>query len=187
MIYTFIPYSDEKNLGDAYNAFLGLLGERDWAVLLDHDAMFTTYDWFRRIKRLVEAYPLATFVGVTNRIGCRYQRCSAAPLGDDIRQHREFGESLPWDSLIDVSEESRELVGGVCVVISKATWRAVGGFRQNGILGVDNDLHRRIKAAGRALLVAEGLYLYHWYRGGSGDRHHLEKPLDKSRAIVSNS
>ena len=69
-IYTLIPYDLEKNLGGAYNKFMDLLEDDDWAVFLDHDAMFTTTDWMKTIQETITQNPeYGFFTCLTNRIG----------------------------------------------------------------------------------------------------------------------
>ena len=46
------------------------LGDDDWACFLDHDAMFTTLDWYHQMESLIAEYPGAgCFTAMTNRVG----------------------------------------------------------------------------------------------------------------------
>ena len=75
MIVTLIPYcpkSEGQNLGFAYNELMGRLREDDWACFIDHDACFTTRDWYVQLEeitaRLTEPCVLTA---TTNRVGSR--------------------------------------------------------------------------------------------------------------------
>jgi hypothetical protein len=57
MIHTYIPYapsSINKNIGAVYNGFMNMISDDDWACFLDHDAMFTTLDWYKQLEDIVE-------------------------------------------------------------------------------------------------------------------------------------
>ena len=50
-------------------------------------------------------------------------------------------------------------------VTSKKAWYEVGGFRENGLIGVDTNYVGKLKAKGYKIYLLKGLYVYHWYRG----------------------
>ena len=52
MIHVNIPFDSNGNLGAAYNRFVEYIPRGDWACFIDHDAMFTTNDWFTRIANI---------------------------------------------------------------------------------------------------------------------------------------
>ena len=58
-------------------------------------------------------------------------------------------------------------IGGVLMVMSKAVWREIGGFK-DGLNCVDHCAHFAVAKAGRKVYVIEGLSLYHW-RKANGD------------------
>ena len=60
MIHTYIPYAPKTqklNLGWAYNNFMSLVEEDDWVLFLDHDATFTTRDWYPQIEETIISNP----------------------------------------------------------------------------------------------------------------------------------
>ena len=60
-------------------------------------------------------------------------------------------------------------------IIKKSAWNKIGGCKSNGMLGVDNEIHMNIKKHGMKLYRIDGLYVYHWYRGGNKyDTSHLK-------------
>jgi len=93
MIWTHLAYSQQKNLGKAYNDFMKLLPEDDWACYLDHDAMMTTTTWYNQLESVISKHPeCRCFVPMTNRIGCEWQRYGWVSEEDhDIRYHRRVG------------------------------------------------------------------------------------------------
>ncbi len=164
---TFIPYALDGNLGPVWNGILESLPEDAWAAILDHDAMFTTTVWYKQIIRAIKEQPLGSFSCVSNRIGLesRWQSVNRDDIeaGEhDIRVHRVFGSQQTDDqSLTDVTD--RELMAGMFFVISKRTFRLIGPF-PDGLRGLDNALHMRLRLKGLRLYCINGLYVYHWYR-----------------------
>jgi len=167
MIYNFIAYSPEEKekLGETYNKYMGLLKEDDWACFIDHDAMFTTDDWYKLVQDIIatnQGYGL--FSAVTNRIGNPDQKFDKLEPTHDIIYHRKIGAMAMKQfgtNVMDVTD--KHCISGVVMLVSKAAWKKAGGF-MNGFLGVDNDFHKRIAKAGYKVGVAKGLYVYHWYR-----------------------
>ncbi len=166
MIYCATPFADDRNLGRAYNEFLDLLKEDDWAIFIDHDAIWTTPHWYDQIVSATKAPRVGCVTAVTNRIWCRYQLAAGAdPNNHDMRYHRQLGERLQTkygSTAIDVTLREPP-ISGVVLAVSKAAVLHSGGFRK-GLLGVDNALHRSMRAAGYRVLLMPGLYVYHWYR-----------------------
>jgi len=173
MLICATPYDvDGKDLGSAYNHFMGLLKGDDWACLLDHDAMWTTTIWARQITEAIKENPDAgLFVTSTNRIGCGWMKVKGvSPKEHNIVFHRELGRKLADEhkhSVVDVTEwedhPSGKPLSGVMMCISCRAWAAVNGFK-NGFLTVDNDMHKRIRDHGLKVYLLPGVYVYHWYR-----------------------
>lgn len=164
---TFIPYALDGNLGPVWDGIFESLPEDGWAAILDHDVMFTTTIWYRQIAKAIKAYPDGTFSCISNRIGqeSRWQSVSRDDMpGDehDMREHRIHGALLARDeSITDVTEA--ELMAGMFFVMSKKTYRIIGPF-PNGLRGLDNTIHIRLRKHGLRLYCINGLYVYHWYR-----------------------
>jgi GT2 family glycosyltransferase len=175
---TFIPYALDGNLGPVWNGILDSLPEGGWAAFLDHDAMFTTPVWYKQIVYAIKEQPLGTFSCLSNRIGqeSRWQSVDRDKVDageHDIRDHRVFGAMQTQDkTLTDVTD--KELMAGMFFVISKATFQIIGPF-PNGLRGLDNTLHMRLRKNGLKLYCINGLYLYHWYRADG--RNYVEGSL----------
>lgn len=160
-----LPSSDphfDRNLGAAYNAAMELLRDDQWAAFIDHDAWWTTREWYAQIVEAVDFRPEAgAFTAMANRIGCDWQK-AGDPDNYDMRWHRAFGEERRHTrTLLDITETSG--MGGVVIVVSKAAWRASGGF-PDGMLCVDHQFHFALERAGWRVFVIEGLYVGHWRR-----------------------
>jgi GT2 family glycosyltransferase len=164
-LVTAIAYDVERNLGRAYNEIMSRLLPRDHCCFLDHDAVFTTRDWYRLLLEAIERYPDAGLFGaMTNRIGNKEQIPPGAPSGHDMQDHRRFGLSLHQQygsEAIDVTH--KHLLSGVVLCLSHATWEAIGGFK-SGMMGVDNAAHRDVKRVGKRVYLLRGLYTQHHYR-----------------------
>jgi len=167
VILTLIPFSPEKDLGAAYNAAMKRLRSGDWAVFLDHDAMFTTYGWHSQIAEAIKRHPDAwVFTCMTNRIMCKWQKVAGADrCGHDIMHHRRLGGRLAAaHGSTAVKVTGRTPLSGVLMVVSFDRWKA--GLRfESGFFGVDNALHLLCRRKGGEVYLLRGLYVYHWYRG----------------------
>lgn len=173
-IYTFIAYDDDKDLGRAYNESMSLLNDEDWAVFIDHDAMFVQPYWYYTVKEAIEGNPdVGFFTCLTNRIGCPWMRLGGIDVNNhDIHYHRQIGKQLTEreTEVVDVTNQSVRL-SGVVMICQKKVWDTIGGAK-SGFLSVDNDLHDKCAKNGIKVGLISNLYAYHWYRG-DGDRSHL--------------
>jgi len=169
MIVTLIPYcprSEGQNLGYAYNELMNRLQDDDWACFIDHDACFTTYDWYAQLEEITagRAEP-CVLTALTNRVGSRWQLAPGVDRGNhSMDYHRRVGVAIQSGarcSLRDVTDES--LMSGVVILLSKRTWARLGGFA-SGFLGVDNAIHQAARDQGCRVYLMEGVYVYHWYR-----------------------
>lgn len=169
LIVAMIPYADDKNLGRAHNAAMSLLPEDGWGCLLDHDVMFTTREWHRQLTRAVELYPEGTFCAMTHRIFCPFQIAPEANLKDhNITSQRAIGlKRLENTAITDVTDHERT-PGGFLMCLSKQAWRDTNGFPE-GFHLMDKRMWTALKMVGRRIYLIEGLYLYHWHRGGGPD------------------
>lgn len=195
MIYTHIPYapSDKKlDLGWAYNNFMERIGIDDWACFLDHDAMFTTRDWYVQLESIVKQNgDSGCFTAMTNRVGNPMQlpdydfenwgkaadrktfhleKLSSEYSNHDIKLHRTIGKQLFEKHGLQVSNLSLEFpMSGVLILVSKRTWKKVRFA--NGFLGVDNQFHTDCVLQGLPVYLMNGVYVYHWYRGDNDISH----------------
>ena len=168
-IHTTIPYSTEGTLGDAYNEFMEIVPDGDWACFIDHDAMFTTGMWKQHMESVIKDYPdYGMFTGVTNRIYNRHQRVSGIETSNhNYIYHKGVGEAAynQYGTLVDPLDTDGYTVfmSGMLILISKDTWNKIK-FR-SGFLGVDNAMHVECLYNDINVGRMNGLYIYHYYRG----------------------
>jgi GT2 family glycosyltransferase/tetratricopeptide (TPR) repeat protein len=169
MIITLIPYcprSEGKNLGFAYNELMGRLRDEDWACFLDHDACFTTPDWYAQLEEITAGLTEpCVLTALTNRVGSPWQLAPGVDRDNhSMDYHRRIGRAIQAAApgvLRDVTHES--LMSGVVILLSRRTWLHLGGF-VDGFLGVDNAIHQAARDRGGRIYLMAGVYVYHWYR-----------------------
>lgn len=184
MIYTAMPFSPEMNLGAAYNDFMRLLpSDDDWAVFLDHDAIWTTREWYRQIGDAIRTVPDAGMItAIASRGWQKWQWTGQQPDNHDMAWHRKVGTArLETKTLLDVTAASG--IAGVVMVIQKRKWAQVGGF-PDGMYCVDHAIHFKMADAGYRVYVHEGLYVYHWRRA-NGDAPPREAPTVKGCRCIA--
>ena len=157
-----VPYRLDGNLGAAYNSIVESATE-EWVLLLDHDVMMLSPNWYRQVQFAARA--LRASAGIitcwTNRISCPGQKHMAAPAGDDIREHARFAEALWKQHRWSLSPlDGRTLASGMVMLVNRTVWKAVGPFA-DGFLGVDNEWDQRARKAGFRPYRSDGLYCYH--------------------------
>lgn len=177
-IYYSIPFSVEKNIGKAYNSFMELIpNDDDYACFVDGDTIFTTYNYGNIINNTILRYPdIGAFTCLTNRVKCDWQIAHGIDVtNNDIEYHREYGKKLYQifnTYCEDVTDNT--LFSGFFILLKKSVWKKINGFVENGMLGVDNYLHKKIQENNEKLYIMRGLYLYHWYRNNnSNEKSHL--------------
>ena len=171
------PFRRDKNIGIYYNIEMDRLKPGEWICFYDADAVFTTPDFGNQIEDCIMRYPACGFFPAkTNRVMCKWQLMDQlAWKSDDMNYHREQGKELQkyWDKCEDHTED--QLMSGFLMLIKKETWKKVGGFSEDGILGIDCKFHQSIIDHKEKLYLMKGVYLYHWYRGGDPqNKSHLQ-------------
>ena len=169
MIHYSIAFDLNKNIGVAYNSTMRLLGGDDWCCFVDGDSMFLTPYFGRQINEYVNRNPeCGLFTCKTNRVRADYM-LAGDWMYDDVVYHRHVAHELSSDlSVTDITELAHSSpLSGVLMLVSRKAWAQVGGFKEAGMLGVDNDMHRRMRDAGLKVYMMNGVYVYHWYRGGN--------------------
>ena len=104
---------------------MDLLSHKDYALFIDHDAMFTTKNWFYQISRIVDKCPdFGVMTVKTNRIGNPFQRYPGIDRNNhDIKYHREIGKKIQKERFFDLTPISPPyLLSGLVILISKNTW-----------------------------------------------------------------
>lgn len=183
MIYTFIAYAPkehDRDLAWAYNDCMKLLpNDDDWACFIDHDAMFTTKDWYHQMENIIKAYPeFSCFTVVTNRVYSEWQVPADIDRDNhDIIYHRGIGlafQSADRLKILDVTNcadlpavPGNSPLSGVVILYKKSAWKQVP-FRlmeKGRLTGIDNLLHLDLRDKGYKVGLMCGVYVYHWHRG----------------------
>jgi SAM-dependent methyltransferase len=186
-IWTNIAWDDNefgrRCMGRAYNACLDKFPESDWLAIIDHDAMFTIYDWYTQLQNIIENNPKAkAFTARSNRLGSRKQMIPGVdPHNHDISYHRKlgkylskkyYGQTTPYKN-----PDDRGHYSGTFLCVHIGTMKHLGGFPITGItLGQDNLIQVKLLDAGHEFHVCNGIYLYHWYRA--------DQPYDHSSKTI---
>lgn len=178
MILAAIPYCPAtegavpepgKDFGYAINQFFDRLRDDDWGLVLDHDLMFTTRDWYRRLERAVAKYPDAGFFTLMRAPASEVTRYSE-PKGidsgsNDMAYHWKFGKR--WSA--ETEGQIDDITGQDCTagifLMSKRVWTQVGGF-DSGFKAefIDYKMHKKVVAAGLRAYLIRDVYLFHGKR-----------------------
>lgn len=165
MLITATAYDLERNLGRAYREIVARLRPDDHCVFLDHDAIWTTRDWYPLLLEAIKRYPNAGLFGaMTNRIGNKEQIPPGVPAGHDMAAHRKFGQELRaryGTEAIDITD--KHLLSGVVMCFTAPVLQKLQIV--DGFFGVDNQVHRDVRRMNKRVLLLRGLYVQHWYRG----------------------
>lgn len=167
-VYYFTPFAADKNLGAAYNHYMKLLpNDDDWACFLDGDVMFLTPDWGLLVERAIGLHPdCGMFTCYTNRVNNKEQLYRGYfSNGRDMVAHRNIARVCHETGKRRHRKLTR-MISGMMMVIQKRTWYDFPF--SDGLLGVDNDISKRLLKAGRDIRLIESLYLLHYYRLAEG-------------------
>lgn len=168
MIHTFIPYSIEGNLVEAYEKCMRLIKDDDWALFLDYDVMFTHRNWYALLDKATKRHPeIGIFTCYTNRIRTEFQRVPKIDRDNhNMIYHMNFGKNLyekNKDSITIFSKE--EDLGGFVILIKKSVWNKIKPLEKKGIENIDIEIGRRCHIREIKIARLDGLYAYHWRRG----------------------
>lgn len=162
-----VPYDLGGDVGKEYNNIMRNT-VHDWVGFADHDIFFANSDWYKMFSHAIGNLPEAGFISCyTNRIGCPLQRVEAEKGNDDIKYHRKRAKELQdkyWNDFEDITG-SRFCPSALVFITSRTAWETVGGFKEDGLLGVDTNYVSKLKRAGFKIMLLKGLYVYHFYRG----------------------
>lgn len=167
-----------KNLGRYYNEFMNMLPDDAYGCLMDGDTMFLDKKYGKHLYEYIKLYPNATFTCRTNRMHISNTNQQLAGIdreNHDIMYHYEVARKRKI-YLYEVTKlndpNPKELMGGMLMLVSKKTWKDVGGFVEKKILDIDNYFHKELIKHKKEVLCMEGVYIYHRYRH-DGSKQHL--------------
>jgi GT2 family glycosyltransferase len=172
MNYFFVPYSLEKNIGKAYNQYMSLLPkDDDWAILMDGDTLFLTFDWGHAVAEVIKKIPDAGIITCqTNRIRQKKQLYDES--SPDILVHRLIAKTLD-QKYRGQTRKINTHISGFFMAIKKKTWKEVGKFSESDgkLLTVDNAFSKKIMRAGKDIYLMRGMYVFHYYRFAEGKNY----------------
>jgi hypothetical protein len=165
MIHHLTPFSETKNYGQELNRAAALVTDpEDWLCIRDMDTLFLTSNAGSIIANYTRKYPdTGLFTCLTNRVGYRGQ-CYKGEISYDINilNHYKIAEKLAAGGLKIIEETWH--VSGLLMLIQKKTWTKIGGAIENGILGVDRQILKKVHALGLPIRIMSDLYIFHFYR-----------------------
>jgi hypothetical protein len=169
VIYTFVPYSLNRSLGQAYNSCMSLVPEKDWGLLLDDDVMFCNRKWYQIMDSYIKKYPhIGLFTCYTNRIGAKFQKLKKVDRGnDDMVYHMSIGRDVSVKNKGQVTRLKNGKIGGFAMLVSKKTWNIIGGAKKTGLKKVDWDILKKCRDNNILVARIDEIYAYHWRRGGA--------------------
>ena len=167
-IYYSIPFNSDKCIGKYYNEFMDIIpNDNDYACFVDADTIFTTPDYGTLIEEVIKLNPtIDMFTCYTNRVNCKWQiHPDVDVYSNDMSYHMLFGKQIKEHNQTKCTDcTNGQLFSGMFFIIKKSAWNKIGKAKQYGMLGIDNDIHKKIKQHKMKLYRMDGLYVYHWYR-----------------------
>lgn len=168
-------YPDD--IGKGINEFVSLLPDDAWVCLRDSDTLFLTSNQQRQIQDIVDHNPPFDLIGCrTNRLRSPKQALEGAFDVDSIGWHLELAQQREKEyyGLIDELLEP-DVVAGMFMLFRKSLWDE---FKiQERSISFDTLYTQTLRAAGKKIGIAQGIYLFHLYRYGSPDPfkdvHHI--------------
>jgi hypothetical protein len=157
-----IPYKENRQLGQAYNRLMKQ--SKGWVLFLDHDVLLLNQNWYYICQACIKRYgeEAGWITGVTNRIGCHWQRpgIEIDKDNDDIGYHLKMSKKIYDENQGSYFEPADYApFSGFFILTNKTVWEMVGGF-ENGWLA-DNPYDEAVRKGGYKRVVMKELYCYH--------------------------
>lgn len=176
-VWHFTPYSVEKDLGKAYNEYMSLIGEDDWACIRDGDTMFLTPDFGDIVFNYAYQNPGCVLTCYTNRIHpfAKEQLVENTDINSPNILHQISIAEYNLKTYNDFAYKCFGPLSGFLMLIPKSVWNKVKFKEGVGLLGVDTQFYKDLRAANIPILRMDGLYIWHTYRLGKNikDTTHL--------------
>tara|TARA_R110000772_G_scaffold145504_1_gene255488 strand:+ start:30667 stop:31212 length:546 start_codon:yes stop_codon:yes gene_type:complete len=163
MIYSFTPYSIEKNFGKAINDCCEIVPNLDdWICIRDGDMMNLTPNWGHIMQETIDLYSedYKLFGCWTNRLNQANGKAQLVPsVYDefDINGHYKTAELLS-EKCIGIKPV--KFIAGLFMLFQKKTWLEAGKFEENTV-AFDSRFCKKIN--GKIGLINR-LYVFHLYR-----------------------
>ena len=149
-------------MGADYNRIMEE-SKQEWVLFLDHDVLIIHPCWYQVCQAAIRKYPsTGIFTCWSNNIGNKKQKSRGAPSSrHSLSTHKSHGRNVWLMHGYDCSPIDPHLIGGFFLMTSRTAWTKAGKFRGTGLLGEDNEYHRRMMAAGLKSYRINGLYAVH--------------------------
>lgn len=179
MIYSFTPFSTEKNFGKAINDCCKIVpNDDDWICIRDGDMMNLTSNWGNIIQDAIDKHgqEYALFGCWTNRLEKGSRQLLIGMYDEmNIKNHWMVAEEMSYDGANYIIPVQK--IAGLFMLFQKKTWIQAGGFKENDPT-FDSMFSRRVRKFGKIGLINR-LYCLHLYRIWSnnpgGDTKHLRR------------
>lgn len=182
-VHHITPGRSDKNIGKAINDLIKNLPEQDWICYRDIDTLPMNHEQFFRQCEEIAMNGSFDLIGcMTNRLGLERQlykrQISDNP---DINYHRQIAIEL-FEQYGSAVSNTNSAIGGLMMLFPKELWTRVGGFEEGYIVHpngryFDNEFYVKAKKEGARVGIADGIYLFHFYRFG------LENPTIQKKHL----
>jgi len=180
MIWFFTPYSFDKKLFEAYDAYMQLITDpNDWGCLMDGDMAFLLADFGHEIQEYIDKYPdTGMFISYASRSPYGHQIAPGVNAdSDSIKTIFENTLRLRETDHLKVVEQ-KKLNCAPILIIKKATWdkyRNEIAQRANSanIQAVDSAISNTLTKNGEKTLLMAGMQVYHYYRQYNFSEKHI--------------
>jgi hypothetical protein len=163
----------DKNIGKAINDIVKGLPDGDWICYRDIDTIPMSHEsFFKQCEEIAERGDFTLVGCITNRLGLERQlyrgEISSNP---DILYHRKIATEL-YEKHGSQVKKVNGGIAGIMMLFSKNLWKSVGGFEEGYIVHpngnfFDYEFCKKAKTKGAKIGVADGIYLFHFYRFGA--------------------
>jgi hypothetical protein len=172
-VYHITPFSPGSIFGTTINNYIEMLPEDAWICLRDGDTMFLTSEWGAQINRIAKTCGHFDLIGcMTNRIRMKHQLVGRdINMDTNVINHHYLAEELQQKNYAKVKKIDKP-VAGLFMLFPKRTWHKIKF--QDKLMETthqdypreffDHNFCRRLLESGGTIGLAEGIYLFHYYR-----------------------
>jgi len=180
MIYFFTPYSFNKKLFEAYDAYMKLIpNAEDWGCIMDGDMAFLMSDFGHQIQEYIDKYPnTGMFVSYASRSPYGHQMETNVDCeNDSIRYIYENTLRLREANNLKVIEQTKRVAGPI-LIIKKSTWlkyrdQIAAKSENANIQAIDTAISDTLQRNGEKVLLMAGLQVYHYFRHNNFSEKHI--------------
>lgn len=172
-VWFFTPYAFDRNLGRAYNKYMRMIPDNDWACFMDGDMMFLMPDWGHQIQQaVIDNSDAGIITCTTNRISNKKQKLEE--ISTDILVHKRKAKER-YNARNRKYRECKKNIGGFLMCVKKSVWERIPFPESGSLLNVDTVFSRTILRNHKKIIIMEGMYVFHYYRllEGKHDKSHL--------------